>query len=60
MGWTVLGTYGLTDKDVKGSELSIAEGVEALKNGDVDCVFIFSAAPNSALTELSVTKISSC
>ena len=56
MGWTVLGTYGLTDKDVKGSELSIAEGVEALKNGDVDCVFIFSAAPNSALTELSVTK----
>ena len=39
MGWTVLGTYGLTDKD-----------------GDVDCVFIFSAAPNSALTELSVTK----
>ena len=50
MGWTVLGTYGLTDKDVKGSELSIAE------NGDVDCVFIFSAAPNSALTELSVTK----
>ena len=56
MGWTVLSTYGLTDKDVKGSELSIAEGVEALKNGDVDCVFIFSAAPNSALTELSVTK----
>lgn len=25
MGWTVLSTYGLTDKDVKGSELSIAE-----------------------------------
>lgn len=47
MGWTVLGTYGLTDKDVKGSELSIAEGVEALKNGDVDCVFIFSAAPTA-------------
>lgn len=47
MGWTVLSTYGLTDKDVKGSELSIAEGVEALKNGDVDCVFIFSAAPTA-------------
>ena len=56
MGWTVLSTYGLTDKDVKGSELSRAEGVEALTNGDGDCGFIFSAAPNSALTELSVTK----
>ena len=56
MAWTILGTYDLNENNITGSYLSFAEGAEALKDGNIDCVMVFSAHPNNALTELSVTK----
>lgn len=56
MAWTILDAYGLNEDNITGSYLSFAEGADALKDGHIDCVMVFSAHPNNALTELSVTK----
>ncbi|MFV0497542.1 MAG: TAXI family TRAP transporter solute-binding subunit [Candidatus Fimivivens sp.] len=51
-----LEAYGLTAEDVQVRDLSFAESGSALQDGTIDAAFVVAGAPNSAITELSVTK----
>lgn len=51
-----LEAYGMTVADVKVRDLSFAESGSALQDGTIDAAFVVAGAPNSAITELSVTK----
>lgn len=51
-----LEAYGLTVADVQVRDLSFAESGSALQDGTIDAAFVVAGAPNSAITELSVSK----
>lgn len=51
-----LEAYGLTANDVQVRDLSFAESGSALQDGTIDAAFVVAGAPNSAITELSVSK----
>lgn len=51
-----LEAYGLTAADVQVRDLSFAESGSALQDGTIDAAFVVAGAPNSAITELSVSK----
>lgn len=51
-----LEAYGLTTDDVQVRDLSFAESGSALQDGTIDAAFVVAGAPNSAITELSVSK----
>lgn len=51
-----LEAYGLTVNDVQVRDLSFAESGSALQDGTIDAAFVVAGAPNSAITELSVSK----
>ncbi len=51
----VLSVYGLGMDDIKPTYLAYAEGVDALKDGNVDAAVIQSAAPAAAITQLAAS-----
>lgn len=51
----VLSKYDLGLDDIKPTYLSYSEGVDALKDGNVDVAIIQSAAPAAAVTQLAAT-----
>ena len=51
-----LEAYGLSVNDVQVRDLSFAESGSALQDGTIDAAFVVAGAPNSAITELSVSK----
>ncbi len=51
----ILSAYGLDLDDIKPTFLAYAEGVDALKDGNVDAAVIQSAAPASAITQLAAS-----
>lgn len=52
----VLAAYGMTYDDIKPDYLSFAEGVEGMKNGNIDAVVISSGLPNAGVLELATSK----
>lgn len=52
----ILGAYGLTYDDITADYLSFAEGVEGMKNGNIDAVVISSGLPNAGILELATSK----
>lgn len=51
----IFSVYGFELEDVKPTFLSYSEGVDALKDGNVDAAIIQSAAPAAAITQLAAT-----
>src|SRR5699024_5499241 len=52
----ILEAYDMTYDDITEDYLSFAEGVEGMKNGNVDAVVISSGLPNSGIMELETTE----
>ncbi|WP_017381384.1 TAXI family TRAP transporter solute-binding subunit [Paenisporosarcina sp. TG-14] len=52
----VLAAYDMTYDDIKEDYLSFAEGVEGMKNGNIDAVVISSGFPNAGILELGTSK----
>jgi TRAP transporter TAXI family solute receptor len=52
----VLEAYGLTEKDVRLSPLSVGERCSALGDGKVDCSFVLTGITSAAIQELTTTK----
>lgn len=52
----ILEQYGITLKDVKASPMLYAEAADALKDGNLDAIFIAGGIPQSAVTDLDTTK----
>ncbi len=52
----VLEPYGLTEKDVRFSPLSVGERCSALGDGKVDCSFVLTGNTSAAIQELTTTK----
>lgn len=52
----VLGTYGLSENDIKPTYQSFGDSADALKNGQIDAAFIVAGAPTTAVTDLATTK----
>lgn len=56
MGLNVLSEYEITKDEIKGLQLTFAEGADALKDGNADALFVASAHPNSTVMDLTATK----
>lgn len=52
----ILAAYEMTYDDVKADYLSFSEGVEGIKNGNIDAVVISSGLPNAGVLELATSK----
>lgn len=52
----ILGAYDMDYDDIKADYLSFAEGVEGMKNGNIDAVVISSGLPNAGVLELATSK----
>jgi uncharacterized protein len=52
----VMEPYGLTEKDVRFSPLSVGERCSALGDGKVDCSFVLTGITSAAIQELTTTK----
>ena len=52
----VLEAYGMSYDDIKPDFLSFSEGVEGMKNGNVDAVVMSSGLPNAGILELATSK----
>ncbi len=52
----ILEAYDMTYDDITEDYLSFSEGVEGMKNGNVDAVVISSGLPNSGIMELDTTE----
>src|SRR5699024_6674026 len=52
----ILAAYDMTYDDITPDYLSFAEGVEGIKNGNVDAVVISSGLPNAGILELDTTE----
>lgn len=52
----VLAAYGLTTEDIKVNRLSFKESGNAFKDGAIDAFFVTAGVPNTAITELAVTR----
>ena len=56
MAFRILEAYGIDkDKDVKRERLSVAESVNALKDGKIDALIWVGGIPTSAITDLAAT-----
>ena len=55
MGWIVLNEYGISRNDITGQTISFEEGATALRDGNVDALFVMSAHPNSQVMDLAAT-----
>lgn len=52
----ILSAHGLTVDDIAVSRLSFKESGNAFKDGQIDAFFVTSGVPNTAITELAVTR----
>ncbi|MCZ2257387.1 TAXI family TRAP transporter solute-binding subunit [Sporosarcina sp. G11-34] len=52
----IFAAYGMTYDDIKADYLSFSEGVEGMKNGNIDAVVISSGLPNAGVLELATSK----
>ncbi len=52
----VLDAYGLTVDDIKVNRLSFKESAGAFKDGAIDAFFVTAGVPNTAITELALTR----
>jgi len=52
----VMEPYGLTEKDVRFSPLSVGERCSALGDGKVDCSFVLTGITSAAIQKLTTTK----
>lgn len=52
----VLEAYGLTVDDIAVNRLSFKESGSAFKDGQIDAFFVTAGVPNTAITELAVTR----
>lgn len=52
----ILEAHGLTVDDINVSRLSFKESGNAFKDGQIDAFFVTSGVPNTAITELAVTR----
>lgn len=52
----ILAAHGLTVDDIAVNRLSFKESGDAFKNGQIDAFFVTSGVPNTAITELAVTR----
>lgn len=52
----VLAAYGLTTDDIKVNRLSFKESGGAFKDGALDAFFVTAGVPNTAITELAITR----
>ncbi len=52
----VLDAYGLTVDDISVNRLSFKESGSAFKDGQIDAFFVTAGIPNTAVTELAVTR----
>lgn len=52
----VLAAYNMTYDDIKADYLSFSEGVEGMKNNNIDAVVISSGLPNAGVLELATSK----
>lgn len=52
----VLSAYGLKVEDIQVNRLSFKESGNAFKDGVIDAFFVTSGVPNTAITELAVTR----
>lgn len=52
----ILAAYDMDYDDVRADFLSFSEGVEGMKNGNIDAVVISSGLPNAGILELATTK----
>lgn len=56
MAKDVWGEFGFSVDDVNATYISYSDGISALKDGNVDAVIVQSAAPASAIQELTATN----
>lgn len=52
----ILAAYGMTTDDIVVSRLSFKESGSAFKDGQIDAFFVTAGVPNTAITELAVTR----
>lgn len=52
----ILNAYGLTVDDIEVNRLSFKESGQAFKDGQIEAFFVTSGVPNTAITELAVTR----
>ncbi len=52
----ILGAYGLSVDDIDVNRLSFKESAQAFKDGQIEAFFVTSGVPNTAITELAVTR----
>lgn len=52
----ILAAYGLTVDDIQVSRLSFKESGNSFKDGAIDAFFVTAGVPNTAITELAVTR----
>ncbi|MDO5095061.1 MAG: TAXI family TRAP transporter solute-binding subunit [Peptostreptococcaceae bacterium] len=52
----VLDAYGLSVEDIKVNRLSFKESAGAFKDGAIDAFFVTAGVPNTAITELALTR----
>lgn len=52
----ILAAYDMDYDDIKADYLSFSEGVEGMKNGNIDAVVISSGLPNAGILELATSK----
>lgn len=52
----VLSAYGLTTDDISVNRLSFKESGNAFKDGAIDAFFVTAGVPNTAVSELAVTR----
>jgi TRAP transporter TAXI family solute receptor len=56
MTWSILKTYGFTEKDIKPVYQTYVESVGSMKDGAIDAVFVLAGYPNSAILDLATTR----
>lgn len=52
----ILNEYGLTMNDIVVYDLGQSESVDAMKDNQIDAIFLHSGFPNSAVTDLATSK----
>lgn len=53
---SILGLYGMTEKDITPMFLNYTEATDAFKDGQLDAYFLITGVPAVALTDLQTTK----
>ncbi len=52
----ILAAYGLSEDDIQAQRLSFKDSGNSFKDGAIDAFFVTAGVPNTAITELAVTR----